>query len=253
MQWNLKNKKVLVTGGTKGIGLAIAEEFLELGAAVFIVARSGNDIKAKLEEWNAKQFHALGFSADLSKSEDRRRLFSKIAESWNSFDILVNNIGTNIRKKTAEYTHEDFQVIMDTNLSSTYNLCKLSYPFLKQSKHSSIINISSVAGGTHIRTGSIYAMTKAAIIQLTRNLAVEWAQDGIRVNAVAPWYIHTPLVEHLFNDKEYLSDVLSRTPMKRIGSPEEVAAAAAFLAMDVSSYITGQCLYVDGGFMVNGF
>jgi len=253
MKWNLTGKKALITGGTKGIGLAIAEEFLELGAAVFIVARSYDDIKNKLEEWKNKNFKAYGFSADLSKSEARTKLFLKIEKYWNSFDILVNNIGTNIRKKTTEYSEKEFKIIMDTNLSSTYNICKLSYPLLKSSNHPSIINISSVAGGTHIKTGAIYGMTKAAIIQLTKNLAVEWAEDEIRVNAVAPWYINTPLVEHLFNDREYLAEVISRTPMKRIGTPEEVAAAVAFLAMDISSYITGQCLYVDGGFMVNGF
>ncbi len=253
VKWNLNGRKALITGGTKGIGLAIAEEFLELGAAVFIVARSDKDIKNKLEEWKNKKFNVYGFPADLSKSEARKKLFFKIREYWNSFDILVNNIGTNIRKKAVDYSEKEFQIIMDTNLSTTYNMCKLSYPFLKSSKHPSIINISSVAGGTHIRTGAIYGMTKAAIIQLTKNLAVEWASDGIRVNVAAPWYIHTPLVEHLLKDEEYLSDVLSRTPMKRIGNPDEVASAAAFFAMDASSYVTGQCLYVDGGFMVNGF
>ncbi len=253
MNWNLKNKKALVTGGTKGIGLAIAEEFLRLGASVFIVARSQQEVNRFVDEWHNNNFDARGIAADVSIKEDRVKVFNLIKKEWDNLDILVNNVGTNIRKKTIDYTQDEYEKLFETNLHSTVDFCKLFYPLLKRNEKSSIINISSVAGGTHLRTGSVYGMTKAAIIQLTRNLSVEWAPDGIRVNAVAPWYIQTPLVENLFKDEKYLSEVLNRTPMKRIGNPEEVAAAVAFFAMDVSSYITGQCLYVDGGFMVNGF
>jgi Tropinone reductase 1 len=106
---------------------------------------------------------------------------------------------------------------------------------------------------THMRTGAPYAMSKAAIIQLTRNLACEWAADGIRVNCIAPWYIDTPLAKTVLQDPDYLDEVLQRTPLGRIGQPEEVAAAVAFLAMGAASYITGQCVAVDGGFMQFGF
>ncbi|MDQ4140366.1 MAG: SDR family oxidoreductase, partial [Bacteroidota bacterium] len=112
---------------------------------------------------------------------------------------------------------------------------------------------SSVSGLNHLRTGAIYGMTKAAMIQLTKNLAVEWAGDNIRVNALAPWYIRTPLADAVLQNQEYLNDVLSRTPMGRVGEPSEVAAAAAFLCMPAASYITGQCLAIDGGFSVYGF
>lgn len=115
------------------------------------------------------------------------------------------------------------------------------------------MNISSVAGLRHVRTGSIYGMTKAAMVQLTRNLAVEWATDHIRVNVVAPWYIRTPLAETVLRNPDYLNSVLDHTPMRRVGEPEEVSAAVAFLCLPAASYITGQCLSVDGGFEVNGF
>jgi Tropinone reductase 1 len=124
---------------------------------------------------------------------------------------------------------------------------------LRKSKQGNIIFISSVAGIDHIRTGAVYGTTKAAIIQLTKNLAVEWAADNIRVNTIAPWYIKTPMVEQLLKNKDYFEEVLKKTPMARIGEPDEVAAVAAFLCMPAASYITGQCIAVDGGTSVNMF
>ena len=140
-----------------------------------------------------------------------------------------------------------------TNIRSAFELSRLLYPLLKKSEQANIVYISSVAGQIHLKTGAIYAMTKAAINQLTKNLAVEWAEDKIRVNAVAPWYIKTPLAETVLKDNAYKKSVLNRTPMNKIGEPEDVAAAVSFLCMPASAYITGQIISVDGGFMVNGF
>lgn len=142
---------------------------------------------------------------------------------------------------------------MATNIESAYHLCQLAHPLLKSSGVGSIVFISSVAGVLSIGTGSVYAASKAAINQLTKNLACEWAKDNIRSNCVAPWYIRTSLVEHLLNDKEFVEKVVSRTPLGRPGEAKEVSSLVAFLCMPAASYITGQVISVDGGMTVHGF
>ena len=252
-KWNLEGKRALITGGTKGIGLAVAEEFLSLGAEIIIVARNKELVSEKVSEWKTNGFIANGFAKDLSKAEDRKSLAYEVNKQWNSFNFLINNVGMNIRKKALEFSEEEINTILNTNLVSTYELSRIFHNNLKLSGNSSIVNLGSVAGLTHMRTGFPYGMSKAAIEQLTKNLAVEWAEDKIRVNSIAPWYIDTPLVEHLMKDEKYYNAVIDRTPMKRIGKPREVASTVAYFCMDESSYITGQTIAVDGGFMVNGF
>ncbi len=252
-KWSLKNKTALVTGSTKGIGQATARELAALGATVIITARHAGEVEKQVEKMKEAGYNALGTAADVTLREDRKRLFDFIIARGQKLDILVNNVGTNIRKRMTEYSEEEYQFIFNTNLHSNFALSQLFYPLLKESGQGVVVNVLSVAGLTHLRSGAPYGMTKAALTQLTRNLAVEWAADGIRINAVAPWYTKTPLVEKLLQDKTYLQAVLDRTPLNRLAEPEEVAAAIAFLCLPASSYITGQCLPVDGGFMVNGF
>ncbi len=247
-QWSLQGKKALVTGGTKGIGLAISQEFLDLGAEVLVVARDTKVIENKLRH-SARVFRLDG---DLSDKDFRSQVINKVSENWGKLDVLVNNVGTNIRKKFVDYTEEEYRRLFETNLFSAIDLTQQAFPLLKNSGHASVINIASVAGTFDVQTGPPYGMTKAALIQLARHLAAEWAPFNIRVNTVSPWYIRTPLTESVLSQQERYDKIIARTPMARVGTPEEVSGIVSFLAMDKASYITGQNIMVDGGMGVKG-
>jgi Tropinone reductase 1 len=246
--WTLQGKKALITGGTKGIGLAIARDFLELGAEVLVIARNTKSIQGKLKN-SANLFTNEG---DISNPAFRQDLAQKISDNWGKLDILVNNVGTNIRKKFVEYSETEIRQLFETNLFSMMELTRLCHPMLKKSGHASVINIASVAGMQDVQSGPPYGMTKAAIIQFTKHLAAEWSVDQIRINAISPWYIETPLTEPVLTQPDRLEKILARTPMGRIGKPAEVASLACYLAMDKSSYITGQNISVDGGMSAKG-
>lgn len=252
-RWTLTGKKALITGATKGIGLAIAQEFLDLGAEVMIVARSAEGVQQQLEEWKQLGLPVHGVAADVAQSAGRQAIFDQVVQAMGGLDLLINNVGTNIRKPAIDYTPKEYESIFQTNLTSVFEMCRLVYPLLKTSDRSSIVNIGSVAGLVAIRTGAPYGMTKAALVQLTRALAVEWASDRIRVNTIAPWFIRTPLTESLLSNPETLDAVIAQTPMQRVGEPQEIAGLAAFLCTSTASYITGQCIAVDGGFSAFGF
>jgi NAD(P)-dependent dehydrogenase (short-subunit alcohol dehydrogenase family) len=175
-----------------------------------------------------------------------------VKENWGKLDLLVNNVGTNVRKKFVDYTEEEYKQLFETNLFSLTEITRLSYPFLKAAGNASVVNLASVAGSFDVQTGPPYGMTKAAIIQFSKHLAAEWAKDGIRVNTVSPWYIQTPLTESVLSQPDRLEKILARTPMNRVGQPEEVASLVAYLSMDNASYITGQNIMVDGGMSVKG-
>lgn len=243
-RWSLRGKTALVTGCTSGIGLGIADELLRFGANVIGVARDDE----RLRQWAARREGARSIRGDVTHAADRGAIFGAI----DHLDILINNAGTNIRKATIDYTDAEYVHLRETNMDAAFSMCRAAYPLLRKSGDASIVNVVSVAAFRNLGTGTPYAMSKAAVVQMTRSTAAEWAKDGIRVNAVAPWYIRTPLAEPVLNDPARLSLILARTPMGRVGEIEEVAGLTAFLCLPAASYITGQCVSVDGGFSVAG-
>ncbi|DBB16446.1 hypothetical protein WJX82_002424 [Trebouxia sp. C0006] len=251
----LQDKCCVVTGGTKGIGFAIVNELAKLGAKVVTCSRKSDELTTCLQEWQKQGLDVQGCTADVSTESGRSDLLAKVQDVFGSkLDVLVHNVGTNIRKPTIEYSDDDYQQIMSANLESTYKLSQKAYPLLKEAGSAKMVLISSVAGGPiAMKSGTLYAMTKAAMNQLTKNLCCEWGPDGIHVNAVSPWYILTPLAQQVLQDDEYKAKVLSRTPLKRVGQPHEVSGVVAFLCGPAGDYITGQNIAVDGGYSVMGF
>jgi NAD(P)-dependent dehydrogenase (short-subunit alcohol dehydrogenase family) len=250
--WTLQGKRALITGGSKGIGLATADEFLALGAEVLIVARGHEELERVVSERAGAGLKIDGVQADVSNATGRRTVLDAVRFRWDALDVLVNNAGTNTRRPTVDYTPEEVAHIFAVNFTSAYELARALHPLLCHAGGAAVINVASVAGIVDVGSGSPYGATKAAMIQMTRNLASEWAQDGIRVNAVSPWYTETPLASPVLRDPARLERILKRTPLARIATADEVAAAIAFLSMDKASYITGENLVVDGGMTIKG-
>lgn len=236
-----------------GIGEAVVREAAQLGATILVIARNQKRLEEKLAVWSGSGFRVKGLAIDLSARSGVDQTLEWVRTEAPTLNGVVNNVGTNIRKKSVDYSEEEVELLLRTNLVSGFHLIRQLVPVLKASGSGSVVNVASVGGLRALRSGAPYAMTKAAMIQMTRNLAVEWAGDNIRVNSVAPWYTRTPLASPVLEQPEVLKEILSRTPLKRIAEPEEVARAVVFCLLPASSYMTGHCLVVDGGFMAYGF
>ncbi|MBI4020430.1 MAG: SDR family oxidoreductase [Candidatus Aenigmarchaeota archaeon] len=226
----LANKTALITGGSKGIGRAIAQRFLAEGANVIIF-----DIEKP-------QYKIEFYQVDISKEEQIENAFRQIKK----LDILVNNAGVYFQAPIEKTAKEQLDKIVDVNLKGTYLMCKHAIPLIVKSK-GNIVNISSGLGIVPEPESPAYCSTKAAIIMLTKCMAQEYASKGVRVNAVLPGPIDTPLLRGAFHPQKELDEYAKLNPMKRIGKPEEVANVAVFLASDEASYVTGGLYSVDGG------
>jgi len=234
--------KVIVAGGTRGIGRAIADAFLDAGHSTCIIGRN-----APLDNPGH-----LYVAADFSKGIQVKAAITNAAGLLSGCDVFIHSVGTNIRKAAIDYSCAEFDHIFGVNLISAWDTVIAAHPFLLQSQTASVVFIGSVASKVYVGSGIPYAMTKAAMDQMTRGLAVEWAESGITVNTVQPWYTQTELAAPVLNDPARLATILGATPNKRVASPEDIAGIAVFLASPAARHITGTTIPVDGGFLAKG-
>lgn len=242
-----EGKVVLVTGGSNGIGRAVVRRFCLEGATCVI----GDIDEAKGEEY-ARELRGEGLSAfafflDVSKVPVIKQTVENVLKRFGKIDVLVNCAGVNIRKPVIEYTEEDWDFMVNVNLKGTFFCCLEVGKHMVERREGVIVNLASLQSEEVLPERAIYAATKGGVRQLTKAFAVEWAKYGIRVNAVSPAFIKTPMVEKVLADPQWYSLIVSRTPMGRPGTPEEVAELILFLASPRASYITGANIPIDGG------
>ena len=250
----LQNKVALVTGSGRGIGRAIALRFAEEGASVVVNSlhrENSESVKKEIESSGGK---AISVPCDISKAGSVDELFERTKQEYGGIDILVNNAGINIVKPALEMTETDWDTVLSINLRSIFVCSKAAATLMIPKRSGKIINISSIVGINPFPNRAPYATSKAGVIMLTRELATEWAKHNITVNAIAPGFILTDMLKNRISEGAINGDaILKRVPLGRFGVVEDIAHAALFLALDGSSYITGQCLTVDGGYTAYGF
>jgi len=233
----------VVTGASKGIGLATTRELIALGAEVIAVARDVSPLRDLAG--------VVAVAADLIEPAGRQAVVEAVGPA--PLHVLVNNAGRNVRKETLAYAKQDFDAVVGLNLEAVWRLTLDLHPSLSRADGASVVNVSSVAGQRAVLPSTaVYAASKGGVEALTRYLACEWGPQGIRVNTVAPWYIRTPLAEPVLADPDKRAAILARTPLGRVGEPQDVARAIAYLASDAAAFVTGSRLDVDGGYSALG-
>jgi NAD(P)-dependent dehydrogenase (short-subunit alcohol dehydrogenase family) len=243
--FNLKNKTALITGGGSGIGRGIARQFIALGANVVITGRSMEQLELAKEELGSNCFIIQN---DVTDKTTHAGLVEKIEKEIGNIDILVNNAGMHKKQNSLEFSDDDFQQVIDINLNSVFALTREVLKKMVPRGSGSVINISSMAAIYGLPMVAAYASSKTALLGLTRSLAVEYSHSGVRINAISPGFIESKMLMKVMEaDPARKQKVLSRTPMNRLGTADEIGHAAAFLASDASKFVTGINLPVDGG------
>jgi len=251
--FSLENRAALVTGASGGIGRALAVGLAGAGAVVGLHGRSTEELAAtlRLVEAAGGQGHVL--PAELTDLDACRELVARAASAMGRLDILVNCAGMNRRKPIADVAADDFETIVKVNLRAPYFLSQAAHPIMRRQGGGRIIHVASLTSAMALGTTSVYGMTKAALAQLAKTQAVEWARDNIQVNALAPGFMVTPLTERsLWGDARKRAWLLARIPAGRPGRPEELVATALLLAGPGSAYLSGQMIAVDGGVLAGG-
>lgn len=248
----LNGRVAVVIGGTSGIGRAIGHGLAEAGADVIPTSRGRDRVDAAAREIEDRGRRTLRRVSDVSDRFSLQHLLEAAVEAFGKVDILVNSAGRTKRAPTVDFDEHDWNKILDTNLTGTLRACQVFGRHMIERGYGRIINIASIASFVALQEVSAYSASKAAVASLTKSLALEWAPYGVCVNAIAPGVFPTELNRTLLDETARGREFLLRTPMKRFGKVEELAGAAIFLASESASFITGEVLVVDGGFLASG-
>lgn len=250
--FRLDDYVVLVTGGTGGIGQEIGRRFLEQGAQVALAgSRPLSAWSDVLQILGARYGRVSGHQVDIRSEDSCNQLVAEVVKQHGRLDVLVNNAGINLRRDLVGTEEKEWRGIIDVNLNGTYRMCRSAFTALRESRNPSVVNHSSTAGRIAVHRAAAYGVSKAGIIQMTRILALEWAPHGIRVNAVAPTIVPSPMTEDIRGDPELLAEKVATIPLGRMVEPGEVADAMVFLASPAAGSITGQTLFIDGGVVIS--
>jgi NAD(P)-dependent dehydrogenase (short-subunit alcohol dehydrogenase family) len=249
---DLTGKTAVVVGGTSGIGRAIALGYVEAGAAVIATSRRREQVDEVASEIEALGGKTLRIASDVNDRESIEALRDLAIQAFGKVDILVNCAGRTKRAPTLDFLEEDWNQIMETNLTGTLRACQIFGRHMIERRYGRIINIASLSSFVSLMEVAAYSASKSAVASLTKSLAIEWAPYGVCVNAIAPGVFPTPLNQKLLNGSPRGHEFILRTPMKRFGKVEELAGAAIFLASDSASFVSGEILCVDGGFLASG-
>jgi NAD(P)-dependent dehydrogenase (short-subunit alcohol dehydrogenase family) len=245
--FDLRGQTALVTGASRGLGEAIAKGLARAGAAVAICGRARPDLERVCADIRAAGGEAEPFELDVLDSAAVASSVTEILDRMKQVDILVNNAGVNARKPVLELSEEDWDLVLNTNLKGYFLVARAVVPQMIARGRGKVVNVASIMGTVVLPELLPYACSKGGVVQMTKVMAVEWAQQGVTVNAIGPTYFETPLTAPLRNDPERNNFIIDRTPMGRWGQPAELVGTTVFLASRASDFVTGQTIYVDGG------
>ncbi len=249
---DLGGRAAVVIGGTSGIGRAISHGLAEAGADVVCTSRKQEPVNAAAAEIESRGRRSLRIVSDVSDKASLEHLLEETVKAFGKVDILVNSAGRTKREPTLDLDIETWNEILETNLTGTLRGCQVFGRHMIENGYGRIINIASLSTFVSLFEVAAYSASKAAVASLTKSLAIEWAKKGVNVNAIAPGVFRTALNEKLLDESDRGREFLTRTPMGRFGKVEELAGAAVFLASEAASFVTGEILTVDGGFLASG-